>query len=261
MKFWPLKSSLTRACSIVSRLIVILAALICLQQQCQAQQPSASKADGGSGTVVGWTYCGLAVCLLAGGAAVVVWRTKTHRRQTRPPIWAALFTNKPPISTASSKSLSVAPKNAKSNGYTKPKLVSNHGHGPKPFHRKRRKRIFDYSKFYTKVMRELSPHTYSPSSTTNGKSKSNGHGGHNGHTHVQSNGHANPNGQNTNQTIKSEMEDLIIVQKNMIQEQKRLLDEQTRLIEEKRWLIEEQAAFLKTQSGLAADQQPSRLKI
>ncbi len=265
MRFWHSKSSNARVGSTVSRLIVLLAALLFLQQQCQARQPLASQSDGGFGTAVGWAYCGLAIVLLAGGVAVVFWRTKTQRRQTRAPIWAALFKNKPPISTATSNPLSVGPKNGKSNRHRQPISVSNHSHGSKPFHRKHRRRIFDYSKFYTKVMSELSPHSYGPPKTTDGKFKShphaNGHGGHNGHANVHLKGQAASNGPNISRTIKSEIEDLIAVQKSMIQEQKHLLEEQTRLIEEKRWLIEEQAAFLKIQSGLVADQQHSRLKF
>jgi hypothetical protein len=102
-------------------------------------------------------------------------------------------------------------------------------------------------------MRELSLHSYGPGTAVNGKSNSlNGHH-HNGHTNGHTNGHANghangtngKNGSSLNETLKTEIEELIATQKNLIHEQKCLLEQQTKLIEEKRWLIEEQAAFLK----------------
>jgi uncharacterized membrane-anchored protein len=127
----------------------------------------------------------------------------------------------------------------------------------KQFHRNRRKKIFNYPKFYTNVMRELSMHSYGSGHYLNGKNGSNGHA--NGHVNGTSNGHANghangysngasSNGSNgVNEAIKAEIAALIANQKNLIEEQKCLLEQQTKLIAEKRWLIEEQSAFLKGQ--------------
>jgi hypothetical protein len=253
MRFWHLNNSRARVCPRVFSLLVILAAFLFLQQPCEAQQPLAPRPDTGFGTIVGWIYCGLAACFLAAVIVAVFRRKKMQRQRSRAPIWARASKNKSRVNSISSNSSSV--RNGKPGGNARPKLVSNHSHGSKPFHHNRRKRVFDYSKFYAKVMRELSRHSYEPPAKTNAKSHSNGHA--NGH----SNGHAAANNMNTNQSTKSEIEDLVAAQKSMIQEQKRLLDEQTRLIEEKRCFIEEQIAFLKTRAELPAEPQSNRLKF
>lgn len=261
MRLWPLKGSPAWAYSTVSRLTVILAAFFCLRQQCQAEQALVSQPNGGFGTVVGWTYGALAVCIPA-GVAIAFWRTKKPHRRTRGPIRVAQFKNKPPLSAVSSSPLSVALKKGKSSGHVQPKPGLNRGQLLQPFRRRRRKRIFDYTKFYAQAMLNLSGHAYGPPLVPNGKSHSHGHAnGHNtgdsmGHANVHSNSHAASPGTNANQTAGSELENLIAIQKSLIEQQKCLLDEQTRLIEEKRCHIEEQTAFLKAQCNLAAEPPP-----
>lgn len=244
----------------------------------QKQTPSAgflnehfSRLFGGRfGSAVAWTYSGLAACLLTGTVVVVRRRHRRlhrrHRRQHQLPVPGPTIKNTVPLNTVSANPAPVAIKNAESNGHGQSKLVSNHNHGnlARPFHRHRRRRSFDYPKFFTKVMRDMSSHYYVPVIMPNGKSWSKGHV--NSHEKLDSNSNGSSNGSpaptgmnNVNQAIKSEIEDLIATQKSLIQEQKFLMEQQTRLIEEKRQLMAEQSAILKNQSSLSlppTDQQP-----
>lgn len=212
----------------------------------------------GAGSTAALIYAGLGACALVGGLVVVMQRKKHHRPVNRPvrmPVAAAAA----PVASHGSNGGS-APRNGQVTAPAVAKVTLNQsqrkesGHA----HRNRRKKVFDYPKFYTNVMRELSLHSYGPGvPMAKAKSNSNGHAnGSNGHANGHangSNGHANGsnNGNGVTEAIKSEIVELIATQKNLIQEQKLLLEQQTRLIEEKRWLIEEQTAFIKNQ----ADQQ------
>jgi len=231
-----------------------------------------NHATAGTAVWVYWVYSGLGVCAAFGGIMVLVSRRKKHsHRAVRPAVSAPAVAQ--PVAAvqtapvASKAEVPVPLTNLNLNGHSK----TNGANGAtserngKQFHRNRRKRVFNYPKFYTHVMKELSFHSYEASPLmTNGKSRNgNGHAnGHsNGHTNG-TNGHANgtngangSNGHETNGSSKSGIEELIATQKALIQEQKCLLEQQTRLIEEKRWLIEEQTAFLKGQTGLMNEQQ------
>ena len=221
-----------------------------------------------------WVYAGLALCLSFAGVMIFVSRKKSPRqRAVRTPVPAAAMAKAAPTVTAaampatatsaapaaSTVAAPVALTNAKlngngnGNGNGHSHSNGSNGRNGKQFHRNRRKRMFDYPKFYTHVMQELSFHAYEASGqNVNGK-------GRNGHMNGHANGHANganghaeatsgSNGSDANSPIKSGIEELIATQKALIQEQKCLLEQQTRLIEEKRWLIEEQTAFLKGQA-------------
>jgi uncharacterized membrane-anchored protein len=229
---------------------------------------------GFTGAAAALVYAGLGACVLVG--LVVVTRRKKHRRPARMPAGAAVASNSVPAHGSNGSNGSSASKNAQPAAPAMAKVALNQGQTKELKHpaRSRRKKVFNYPKFYTNVMRELSLHSYGPGiPVANGKSSSNGHhnghanGGHaNGHSNASngSNGHANStNGANgssgangVNDAIKAEIVELIATQKNLIQEQKNLLEQQTRLIEEKRWLIEEQTAFLKGQ----ADQYPLKFE-
>lgn len=190
-----------------------------------AKPAQAAESSGGNfGTVAAWIYGGLGICVIAGGLMMVFRRKKTRVRRWRTRV---------PVSA-----------------HVHPKPVSNHRHGSKSFRRRHHKRVFDFTKFYAKVMRELYRQPYSAPHTTNGKSWSNGHvNGHengdpNGHATSHSNGHAasNSSDANVNQFIKSEIEELIAAQKILIEEQKHIMEQQARLIEEKREPIDDHAA-------------------
>ena len=232
-----------------------------------------AAARGFGGSAAALVYAGLGACVLVGGLVVVMKRKKHHhRRSARVSAPAAAA---PVVSHSHGNGLSAHAGNGNGNGSNgssalkngqaavpaMAKVSLNQGQRKDSKHnRNRRRKVFDYPKFYTNVMRELSLHSYGPGvSMTNGKNsngRSNGHA--NGHTngHAHANGHSNgsngqangTNGNGVNEAIKSEIGELIASQKNLIQEQKLLLEQQTKLIEEKRWLIEEQTAFLKGQS-------------
>ena len=229
---------------------------------------------GFSGSTAAVVYAGLGACVLVGGLVVVMKRKKHHHRRTRvaTPVTAVTATT---VAASASNGGSAHASNG-SNGASAHKNGNGQPAAPamakvalngqrkdsKQGQRSRRRKVFNYPKFYTNVMRELSLHSYGPGAPLNGKSNSNGHAnghqnghanGSNGHANGHangSNGHANGanGGHGVNEAIKSEIVELIASQKNLIQEQKNLLEQQTKLIEEKRWLIEEQTAFLKGQS-------------
>ena len=239
MKLWCLKGSRGRVYPIVPGLMMIFAAFLCLQQQCQAGQQLGSQSalsmdpngqtagsfDGGFGTVVGWIYCGLAAFVITVGVIVFLRRNKRHSRRRR--------RAGAPIT------------------HSRPSRVSIRNNSLKLFQHSHRKRAFDYPKFYTKVMGELYRQSYELPGTTN--VKSNSYGSANGHSNDDSKSHSNgdPSGQsastdsNINHTVKSNIEDLIAWQKILIQEQKKILEQQTRLIEEKRGLIDDQTSVPK----------------
>ena len=237
---------------------------------------------GGLGAVAVWAYFSLGMCVLGGGL-VLFFRRKGSAGQVRVPVQAPVAAASAFNGSFSHATLSLnnghgvehsnGNGNGNENGHAYVKVApAIQSRGTKPGHRNRRKRVFDYPKFYTNVMRELSLHSYGPS-TSNGKTNGNGHtNGHsNGHSNGHTNGHANGNGSSngngsngngasSHETIKSEIVGLIATQKNLIEEQKCLLEQQTRLIEEKRWLIQEQTAFIKGQSEMI-DQQQFPLKF
>jgi len=230
--------------------------------------------SGFGGAAAAWIYTCLALLTLGG---LIVLRKKSRRHPVRSHVAvevpatvtvAAASVNEP---SPALKAGEVNATNGGLNGHAP--AVSPAARNGKSLHRNRRKRAFDYSKFYTSVVNELSLHTYGGGMPVmNGKSHTNGHAnghtnGHangNGHTNGHANGnghtngHANGNGANGSgnpDLVKAEIEQLIATQKHLIQEQKCLLEQQTKLIEEKRWLIQEQSAFLKGQASLIEDQQ------
>lgn len=239
-------------------------------------KPATKTAAASTGTVMILIYSGFAVCIVGGALLLLRKKNRRHtakastrressrsRSSSQPAMAAAapvaatpaaaIPAVAAPVVTAASTTIpQTATPSAKSSA-----TVNNGMKQPQPPHRSRRRKVFNYPKFYTTVMRELSLHSYGPASGANGKSngyangRTNGHanGQNNGHPHA-SNGHANvPHVPAANDALKAEIVDLIATQKNLIHEQKCLLQEQTRLIEEKRWLIEEQTAFLRNQAG------------
>jgi uncharacterized membrane-anchored protein len=218
-----------------------------------------------SSATAAWIYSGIFVCVAVGGV-VVLRKKKSSKssRVSRPVPAASAVAAKSPVSQhiVEAKPSVLQPAAAISNGHQNGAIsakMPEQKKQVKQFHRNRRKKIFNYPKFYTNVMRELSLHSYGTGHFVNGKAGSNGHanghknGASNGHAngHANGNGHTNgnSNGSNgVNEAIKAEIAALITNQKNLIEEQKCLLEQQTKLIAEKRWLIEEQSAFLKGQA-------------
>ena len=258
-----------------------------LAQLIVGQDHAAAAGSGFAASWIYWVYSGVGACIVVGIAGLLLMKKRSRPARVAVPVAAASVPATKPIVSASMVSAptaaispQVAPATAPSPtvastmaAASSHHAASNHQNGaaavktngaqaktPKQFHRNRKKKVFNYPKFYTNVMRELSLHSYGPGTVANGKSGFNGHSnghqnGHaNGHTNGNTNGHSNgqsnghTNGVNgINDAVKTEIGQLIASQKNLIEEQKCLLEQQTKLIAEKRWLIEEQTAFLKGQ--------------
>ena len=105
-------------------------------------------------------------------------------------------------------------------------------------HKLRRRRVFNYQKYYADLLFQVSDRAYetdyvTPAAFQNGSSGSNG----NGTVHTD------------NQTLGANL-GLIESQKTLIEEQQRLIREQTKLIEEKTRLIQEKNQVLEKQAEL-----------
>ena len=102
-----------------------------------------------------------------------------------------------------------------------------------------RRKTFDYHKFYSDMMLQVSSGSSSLEPAANGK-----------HISRESNGRPLPNDPAVNQVIVRANCDLITNQTNLIEEQKRLMHEQSKLIEEKSRLIREKNQLLEKQAEL-----------
>ncbi|HUA39281.1 MAG TPA: DUF2167 domain-containing protein [Candidatus Sulfopaludibacter sp.] len=120
----------------------------------------------------------------------------------------------------------------------------------------RRKKIFDYHRFYTDTVMKLSSSGYTAEVTPR-----------NGHTNGRSDGHSSAPAMEVqpasygamNQAIVQSHLDLIANQKALIEEQKRLVQQQTKLIEEKNKFIQEQNELLERQSAMIESQYSLKL--
>jgi len=141
----------------------------------------------------------------------------------------------------------------------KPKvaMVQNGSNGSNHRRNARRRKIFDYHRFYTDTVMKLSASGYTVEVPPR-----------NGHTNGHANGHSSdlPNEAKSasfgtmNQTIMQSHLELIANQKALIEEQKRLVQQQTRFIEEKNKLIQEQNALLERQSAMIENQYSLKLE-
>lgn len=130
----------------------------------------------------------------------------------------------------------------------KPKVVVA-SNGSRSTHRQgaRRRKIFDYHRFYTDTVMKLSSSGYTAEVPPR-----------NGHTNGRANGHSlapameaqAPSYGATNQSIIQAHLDLINNQKELIEEQKRLMMQQAKLIDEKTKLIAEKSQLLDRQTEL-----------
>jgi uncharacterized membrane-anchored protein len=104
----------------------------------------------------------------------------------------------------------------------------------------RRRRVFDYQKYYSDLMLQVSDRAYEAG---NALPKRNGFDSHSNGSNGSSEKPAGTAGPSTNV-------DLIASQMNLIEEQQRLIREQTKLIEEKTKLIQEKSQLLEKQIEL-----------
>lgn len=112
----------------------------------------------------------------------------------------------------------------------------------------RRKKIFDYHRFYTDTVMKLSSGTYTEIAPTNGRV--NGNGLAKGRPFNRTTESQPPTNGETNQALAQAHLDLIANQKELIEEQKRLMIQQAKLIEEKSRLIAEKSQLLDRQTEL-----------
>jgi uncharacterized membrane-anchored protein len=141
----------------------------------------------------------------------------------------------------------------------KPKMAVAQNGSNESTHRRnaRRKKIFDYHRFYTDTVMKLSASGYTVEVPPR-----------NGHTNGHANGHSSDLTSEAksasygtmNQTIMQSHLELIANQKALIEEQKRLVQQQTRFIEEKNKLIQEQNALLERQSAMIENQYSLKLE-
>ena len=136
-------------------------------------------------------------------------------------------------------------------------VAQNGSNGSTHRHGARRKKIFDYHRFYTDTVMKLSSSGYTIEVPPR-----------NGHANGHANGHSSDNAIEAkpasygtmNQTILQTHLELIANQKALIEEQKRLVQQQTRFIEEKNKLIQEQNALLEQQSAMIENQYSLKLE-
>lgn len=202
-------------------------------------------ASSGSGVVV-WIYSVLAGC------AVMVGGTLLYQKRRQRGVRSAIHANGGQTIAAARASSGNGHTNGRTNGSVpvsaRPDVQKN-GSTPEDRGRLRRRKVFDYSKFYTHVVMELSSKSNTMAGPMlNGRSNNN-------HT----NGNGNGDGA-ANLTVASATLDLIASQKNLIEEQKRLMQQQTRLIEERRKLIEDQNMLLKRQAEMIESQYSLKLE-
>lgn len=131
----------------------------------------------------------------------------------------------------------------------------------------KRRRMFNYHKFYTEmVLQGPSPSVSEPMPGFNGVNGYNGYNGYNGHNGYGNghNGNGNGNGAESANHVEatpastngaganmlSAHSEFIASQMSLIEEQKRLIHEQARLIEEKSRLIAEKNQLLERQSQM-----------
>ena len=132
-----------------------------------------------------------------------------------------------------------------------PKLLNNHANGNG--NNAKRRRMFNYHKFYTEMVLQgpsptsVTDNGYNPYAGYYGEyetPRNNNSNGHNG----SHNGNGNGNGHHD--TDSAHAADLLATQKSLIQDQQRLIHEQARLIEEKSRLIAEKNQLLERQSQM-----------
>jgi uncharacterized membrane-anchored protein len=190
------------------------------------------------GGVVVWIYSILAGCAVMVGGMLLYQK----RRQRR--VRSAIYAKGGHAIAAARTSSGNGQGNDSGSVITRPDAQKG-GSTPDNHGKLRRKKVFDYSKFYTHVVMELSSRSNAGvGPALNGRS--------NNHTMGTNDGAAN-------QTIAGATLDLIASQKNLIEEQKHLMQQQTRLIEERRKLIEEQNALLKRQADMIESQYSLKL--
>jgi hypothetical protein len=236
--------------------------LIPFEQPAMAQSSHAEPASAvtvptsseGFGVTIFWIGAGIFACLAAAGGVILA--RKFHQQKALA-IAGGMPDSAPqkhfslPVNGNGSKSLRLNNRPAKSAKM----LNNNHANG----NNSKRRRMFNYHKFYTEMVLQ------GPSPTSMADSGYGAYNGYNGYyveyemPRINGNGH-NGNGSTNGHTPADAAEHnsstvdshatLIATQKSLIEEQLRLIQEQARLIQEKSRLIEEKNQLLERQSQM-----------
>ncbi len=219
-----------------------------------------------AGATIFWIGAVIFACVAAAGGIVLA--RKLHQQKAL--VAAGVVT--PPERAA--RKLFSLPSNGNGNGHTngngtKSLKLGRAGKSAKTFNNNhangnnangKRRRMFNYHKFYTEMVLQGpsptsaadNPYGYyngyyveyeTPRMNNNGNGHTNGNGSSNGHDHHSSES-PESNG------ARSAHADLIATQKALIEDQQRLIHEQARLIEEKSRLIAEKNQLLERQSQM-----------
>jgi uncharacterized membrane-anchored protein len=238
-----------------------LADLIDGDEGSSTAQTNDAAPSGKSAGVWGWYVL---AGVLAGGSVMLVWGVAQRRRKVQPVISTNLAGNggngngvgngnghghtfvqhaaiAPVPALAGTGLAAVAAKPPERPRVAMARNGSKHRQGA------RRRKIFDYHRFYTDTVMKLSSSGYTAEVPPR-----------NGHTNGRANGHSpapaidaqSPLNGATNQALMQAHLDLIANQKELIEEQKRLMIQQAKLIEEKSKLIAEKSQLLDRQTEL-----------
>jgi hypothetical protein len=224
----------------------------------------------------GWGWYVLAGVIAGGGVMLVRGVVQRHHKTRRVPSVGSLIVGNgigngnghvhasavapPPVPAIASNDLQTG--KVKTDevkpGSVKPQVAVTRNGSNGSAHRPgaRRKKVFDYHRFYTDTVMKLSSSGYTAEAPPR-----------NGHINGHSDGHSPAPATEVqpasygavNQAIVQSHLDLIANQKSLIEEQKRLVQEQTKLIEEKNKLIEEQNEVLVRQSAMIESQYSLKL--
>jgi uncharacterized membrane-anchored protein len=230
-----------------------LAGLIGGDEDSSTAQTDDVATSGKSADVWGWyVFAGV----LAGGSVMLVWGVNQRRRKVRPVLSATLAGNGvgngnghtsvhdsavTPVSAPAGNGSAMIAARAERPKVAMARNGSTHRQGV------RRRKIFDYHRFYTDTVMKLSSSGYTAEVPPR-----------NGHTNGHANGHSpahaidaqSPSNGAANQALMQAHLDLIANQKELIEEQKRLMIQQAKLIDEKSKLIAEKSQLLDRQTEL-----------
>jgi hypothetical protein len=229
-----------------------------------APNPATVPANSESfGATIFWVGAAIFACVAAAGGIVLA--RKLHQQK------ALIAAGVVPAPTPAPRKLFSLPGNGNGNGSKSLKLNNRPGKPAKTLNHhanghnanSKRRRMFNYHKFYTEmVLQGPSPtsatesnYAYNgyngyyveyepPRINNNGNGHGSGNGSSNGHDNHHFESHVETNGAHAAQA------DLIAGQKSLIEEQQRLIHEQARLIEEKSRLIAEKNQLLERQSQM-----------
>jgi uncharacterized membrane-anchored protein len=232
-----------------------LAGLITGEDDSPVAQKNDVAASSKSAGVWGWY-------ILAGvfaGGGIMLFRGVVHqRRKARRVLVAGVIDNGNSVSNVTGNGTAHAAAtspivqtngNGSELGDMKPKVaIAQNGNGSTN-HRgsRRRKKVFDYHRFYTGTVMKISGSGYTAEFPTS-NSHTNGHT--NGHSLDRATEGQSLSYEAMNQAVAQAHLDLIANQKDLIEEQKRLMIQQAKLIEEKSKLIAEKSQLLDRQTEL-----------